>query len=129
MAYGRFNYVAQPGDGVKRLLPVIGPYDYFAISWGYKAIPEARSPQEERPVLDTWAARQLDDPWLRFGGEDGPAGVDPLVKTENIGTDAVAATTLGLNNLDRVIDLLLNEGSQAHRYLKYSALARHGTGD
>jgi hypothetical protein len=107
MAYGRFNYVAQPGDGVKRLLPVIGPYDYFAISWGYKPIPEAKSPQEERPVLDTWAARQLDDPWLRFGGEDGPAGVDPLVKTENIGTDAVAATTLGLKNLDRVIDLLL----------------------
>jgi len=27
-----------------------------------------------------------------------------------------------------VIDLLLNEGSQAHRYLKHSALARHGTG-
>jgi hypothetical protein len=107
MAYGRFNYVAQPGDGVKQRLPVIGPYDHFAISWGYKPIPEAKSPQEERAVLDTWAARQLDDPWLRFGGEDGPAGVDPLVKTENIGTDAVAATGLGLKNLDRVIDLLL----------------------
>jgi hypothetical protein len=107
MAYGRFNYVAQPGDGVKQRLPVIGPYDQFAIEWGYRSIPGAKSPEEERPTLDKWAARQLDEPWLRFGGEDGPAGVDPLVKTENIGTDAVAATALGLKNLDRVTDLLI----------------------
>ena len=33
MSYGRFNYVAQPEDGVKCLIPVIGPYDFFAIDW------------------------------------------------------------------------------------------------
>ena len=29
------TYSAQPGDGVKTLIPVLGPYDDFAIEWGY----------------------------------------------------------------------------------------------
>lgn len=106
MAYGRFNYVAQPEDHVKQLIPVIGPYDYFAIDWGYKPI-AAKSPEEERPTLDKWASRQLTEPWLRFGGEDGPAAVDPTVKTENIGADSLQATALGLKNLDRCVDCLV----------------------
>jgi hypothetical protein len=108
MSYGRFNYVAQPEDKVKQLIPVIAPYDYFAIEWGYKPIPSVKSPEDERPTLDKWAARQMDEPWLRFGGEDGPAAVDPTVKTENIGVDSVEATALGLKNLDRVLDGLVS---------------------
>lgn len=108
MSYGRFNYVAQPEDNVKSLVPKIGPYDYFAIAWGYKIIPEAYSPETERPHLDKWAAKQLEEPWLRFGGEDGPASVDPTVKTENIGDDSIQATALGLKNLDRAVDMLLS---------------------
>jgi hypothetical protein len=107
MSYGRFNYVAQPEDKVKWLIPKVGPYDDFAISWGYKPIPGATSPEAERTELDKWAARQMDEPWLRFGGEDGPAMVDPTVKTENIGADPLEATALGLKNLDRVTDLLV----------------------
>jgi hypothetical protein len=63
--------------------------------------------EDERPTLDKWAARQIDEPWLRFGGEDGPAAVDPTVKTENIGSDSIKATELGLKNLDRVLDHLV----------------------
>jgi hypothetical protein len=107
MSYGRFNYVAQPEDKVKQLIPVLGPYDDFAIEWGYKAIPGIKRADEERPTLDKWAARQMDEPWLRFGGEDGPAAVDPTVKTENISTDSIKATELGLKNLDRVLDHLV----------------------
>jgi uncharacterized protein DUF4953/uncharacterized protein DUF5117/uncharacterized protein DUF5118 len=107
MSYGRFNYVAQPGDGVRNLIPKLGPYDYFAIEWGYKPISEAKNALDERPVLDQWAARQMEEPWLRFGGEDGPASVDPTVKTENIGDDALEATSLGLKNLDRLSDILV----------------------
>jgi hypothetical protein len=107
MSYGRFNYVAQPEDKVKRLIPRVGPYDVFAIEWGYKPVAGANSPDAERAELDRWAARQMEDPWLRFGGEDGPSTVDPTVKTENIGTDSIQATALGLKNLDRVVDLLV----------------------
>ncbi|MBI3409219.1 MAG: zinc-dependent metalloprotease [Planctomycetes bacterium] len=107
MSYGRFNYVAQPEDKVKQLIPVIAPYDIFAIEWGYKGIGSIKSPEDERPTLDKWAARQMDEPLLRFGGEDGPASVDPTVKTENIGDDTLEATYLGLKNLDRVLDSLV----------------------
>jgi hypothetical protein len=107
MAYGRFNYVAQPEDKVKNLIPVIGPYDLFAIEWGYKPIPNAKTAHDELATLDKWAAKQLEQPWLRFGGEDGPAMVDPTVKTENIGSDSLKATELGLKNLDRVLDHLV----------------------
>ncbi len=106
MSYGRFNYVAQPEDKVRTLLPKLGPYDFFAIDWGYRPIP-AKSPEDERVTLDTWAAKQVKEPWLRFGGEDGPAQVDPTVLTENIGSDVFEATLLGLKNLDRVIDKLV----------------------
>jgi hypothetical protein len=107
MSYGRNNYVAQPEDKVARLIPLVAPYDYFAIRWGYKPIATAKTAEEEAATLDEWAARQLEEPFLRFGGEDGPSSVDPTVLTENIGSDAVQATSLGLKNLDRALDHLI----------------------
>ncbi|HET6575830.1 MAG TPA: zinc-dependent metalloprotease [Fimbriiglobus sp.] len=109
MSYGRFNYVAQPEDKVapKDLIPKIAPYDLFAIAWGYKPIPGASSPEAEKPTLDEWAGKQAKEPNLRFGGEDGPSMVDPTVLTENIGSDPVKATELGLKNMDRVLGYLV----------------------
>jgi hypothetical protein len=107
MSYGRFNYVAQPEDKVNGYLPKLGDYDYFAIDWGYRPIARVKSPEDERATLNTWASRQLKEPWLRFGGEDGPATVDPTVLTENIGNDVFEATALGMKNLDRVMDKLV----------------------
>lgn len=106
-SYGRFNYVAQPGDNVVQLMPMIGPYDHFAVAWGYRPIPDTESAAEEKPILDRMAARQVEDPRLRFGGEDGAAQVDPTVKVQNISSDPVRATELGLKNLARAADLLL----------------------
>jgi hypothetical protein len=115
MSYGRFNYVAQPGDGVRRLLPKLGPYDRFAIQWGYQPIPEAASPGEEKPILERWASREATEPWLRYSGERLTSLTDPMVKTENIGSDPILATQLGLRNLDRVVQYLLPivDGSEA----------------
>lgn len=109
MSYGRYNYVAQPEDKVpaKDLIPKLAPYDFFAIEWGYKPLPDAKSSEDEKKALDELAARQMTEPFLRFGGEDGPAQVDPTVLTENIGSDAVEATELGLKNLDRVMGHLV----------------------
>lgn len=92
MSYGRYNYIAQPGDGVTSLIPQLGPYDFFAIQWGYMPIADALSPEDERTTLDAWASRQIDEPWLRFGGEDYPALFDPTVLTENLGDDRIEAT-------------------------------------
>jgi hypothetical protein len=107
MSYGRYNYVCQPEDGVKCLIPKLAPYDYFAIEWGYKPIDSAKKAEDERKTLDEWASKQLDNPFLRFGGEDAASTVDPTVLTENIGSDPVGATRCGLKNLDRVMDHLV----------------------
>ena len=110
MDYSRFNYVAQPEDGipVEDLIPKIGPYDIWATTWGYKPIPGATSADDEQSTLDEWAREQDDTPWYRFS-TPGIGGADPGQLTEAVGdADAVQATTLGLKNLERVAALLLD---------------------
>jgi hypothetical protein len=110
MDYSRFNYVAQPEDAIDPadLIPKIGPYDKWATMWGYKPIPEARTPDEERATLDRWAREQDRTPWYRFTTAQS-GGSDPANLTEAVGdADAVSATTLGLRNLARVADMLLD---------------------
>ena len=113
MDYSRFNYVAQPEDGIAAidLIPKIGPYDKWATMWGYKPIPGARTPQEEKKTLDAWAREQDVKPYLRFSTE-GQGGTDPGDNTEAVGDiDAVRATTLGLKNLGRISEMLLKATS------------------
>ena len=103
MDYSRFNYVAQPEDkiDVADLVPKIGPYDIWATHWGYAPIENAKTPDDERRVLDTWAREQDAKPWLRFS-TSGTFGGDPGEETEAVGDiDAVQATELGMKNLKR----------------------------
>jgi len=105
MDYGRFNYVAQVGDGA-RLIPIIGPYDYFATEWGYKQFNGATNHAQEKAMLDTIVARQVNDPKLRFG--DPNAGLDPSQQTEDLGSDPIRATELGLTNIARIASFLIS---------------------
>ena len=110
MDYSRFNYVAQPEDGiaVEDLIPRIGPYDTWATMWGYTPIPGAKTPDEEKPTLDKWAKEQDDKPWLRFSTANSN-GADPGEETEAVGdADAVKATALGVKNLQRVTKMLMS---------------------
>ncbi|MCC7009609.1 MAG: zinc-dependent metalloprotease [Acidobacteria bacterium] len=114
MDYARFNYVAQPEDGiaVDDLIPKIGPYDRWAIAWGYKPVPGASMPDDERKTLDQWAREQDTTPYLRFmtGGtsELDAFPFDPGQQRESVGdADPVHATELGLKNLQRVADMLI----------------------
>jgi hypothetical protein len=106
MDYARLNYVAQPGDNAY-LLPKFGPYDYFAIEWGYRSFSNGMSCDDEWPHLDELAAQQIDEPMLRFGGEDDYATIDPKVNTNVVGGDPIEAADLGLRNIDRVMPLLI----------------------
>lgn len=103
MDYGRFNYVAQPGDGA-RLIPIIGPYDVFAIDWGYREYP-GKKPHAERPALEALIAKQVDQHIYRFG--DPNPSEDPTQQTEDLGSDAVRATELGLKNISRIAGFLV----------------------
>jgi hypothetical protein len=115
MDYSRFNYVAQPEDNipVEDLIPKIGPYDKWATMWGYKPIPSAHTPDQEKKTLDEWAREQDTKPYLRFSTAD-TRGSDPGENTEAVGdADAVASTGYGIKNLKRVADMLLPATTQA----------------
>ncbi len=99
MDYARQNYIAQPGDGVTRFVRKIGPYDLYAINWGYRLIPTPTA-KAESPTLDRWIAEKSNDPRYRFFGGDG---MDPRAQTEDIGGDPVMASTYGIMNLKRVL--------------------------
>src|SRR5205814_2792244 len=61
MDYSRYNYVAQPEDNIalEDLLPRVGPYDKFAIMWGYKPIGGAKTPDDERSEEHTSELQSL----------------------------------------------------------------------
>jgi hypothetical protein len=109
MDYARFNYVAQPEDGIalSDLVPKVGPYDKFAVMWGYTPIAGAKTPEAEKATLDRWARMQDTIPWYRFAGDNGANGADPGEQSEAIGdADAVQATRLGFKNLRRIVELV-----------------------
>ncbi|TXB69437.1 zinc-dependent metalloprotease [Phaeodactylibacter luteus] len=106
MDYARFNYVAQPEDKGAGVMPKIGPYDEWSIIYGYKLVPEAASAEEERPVLNEWIKSRDDDPIYRYGQQQWRV-VDPSAQTEDIGSDAVEASDLGIANLKRIVPNLI----------------------
>ncbi|MGH7506595.1 MAG: zinc-dependent metalloprotease, partial [Longimicrobiales bacterium] len=124
MDYSRFNYVAQPEDSIppELLIPHVGPYDRFAVRWGHTPIPGADTPDEEWPTLDKWSRMQDTIPWFRFTTQDAPN--DPFALTEAVGdADAVKSNSLGLKNLERVMDMMLDVAEKpGHDYELLSEL-------
>ncbi|MDP4709633.1 MAG: zinc-dependent metalloprotease [Saprospiraceae bacterium] len=105
MDYARFNYVAQPEDVGAGLYPKIGPYDDWAIMFGYKRIPGVSDPVEDHRLVHEWILERADDPYYRFGFQDG---IDPTAQTEDVGHNAMVASELGIKNLKRIVPELLN---------------------
>lgn len=109
MDYVRYDYVAQPADkiDVADLVPRVGPYDEFAVMWGYKPVSGARNPEDEKPLLDSWARMQDSVPWYRFSTSRSQ-GADFGEETEAVGdADAIKSTGYGLRNIRRVVPMLI----------------------
>ena len=103
MDYARFNYVAQPEDGIgwDGIFPRINDYDKWAIKWGYMPV-DADTPDQERLLLNKLTVETLEgNPRLWFGGEGYDN--DPRAQSEDLGDDAVLASEYGLRNLKRII--------------------------
>ena len=108
MDYARQNYVAQPGDGLKTkdFIRRVGPFDDFAINWGYRVIP-TRTWQEEKATLNKWITDQKGMFAYRF--VNGAIGsIDPRTQTEDLGDDPVRATGFGVMNYKRMIPQLVS---------------------
>ena len=102
MDYARFNYVAQPEDKGVALMPNIGVYDKYSIAWGYRPILN-KTAKEEKPILDSWILEHAGDPMYRFGHQQAGGVVDPSSQTEDLGDDAIKASTYGIKNLKRIV--------------------------
>lgn len=86
MEYSPIN-LARPGEpAVPAWQLTLGPYDYWAIEYGYKPI----APAQEAGELQRIAARS-NEPQLAFGtDEDNFLGVDPESLVFDLGDDPVA---------------------------------------
>ena len=106
MDYARFNYVAQPEDKIspENLMPRIGDYDNWAIEWGYRRFYDLPSEDKEKPFLNKWVISNLKNDRLWFGTESNP--FDPRSQSEQVGDDAMIASTYGVKNLKKIVDNL-----------------------
>ena len=105
MDYARFNYIAQPEDKGVALMPNIGIYDKYAISWGYRPILDTNA-KDEKATLDAWILKHAGDPMYRFGHQQAGGVVDPSSQTEDLGDDAMKASMYGIKNLKRILPRL-----------------------
>ncbi|MDO5482088.1 MAG: zinc-dependent metalloprotease [Bacteroidaceae bacterium] len=105
MDYARFNYVAQPGDGVKIMSPHIGPYDLMAIEWGYRWYPEGTNEDE---VLEAFLAKHQGKEYRYSETQQQRSAVDPRALSEDLGDDPIKSARLGIENLKRVMPHLID---------------------
>jgi hypothetical protein len=105
MDYARFNYVAQPEDGVTDFYPRVGDYDKWAIQWGYTYFLNAKSEEEESALLNKMTIEAIKNPRMQFGTEISP--YDPRFQTEDLGDNAMKASEYGIKNLQRIVPNLI----------------------
>mgnify|MGYP001309764004 FL=1 len=104
MDYARFNYVAQPEDGVKNFYPKVGTYDIWSVKWGYTYFSD-EDKNSEKKILNDWIKNNADDYNYWFGYSNG---IDPRSQTESIGSDNMDASYYGLLNLKRIVPNLID---------------------
>jgi hypothetical protein len=107
MDYARQNYIAQPGDGLKPkdFIRRLGPFDDFAINWGYRVL-DAPNADAERPALHAMLMNQSGPFPYRFVGQ-GLGGADPRNQTEDLGDDPVKSSGYAVMNYKRMIPQLV----------------------
>ncbi len=121
MDYARFNYVAQPEDGVPHASPHIGPYDRFAIEWGYRWYPDEETEKEQlRALLESHTGNTY-----RYG-EEQPAreAVDPRSLSEDLGDNAMESAGYGIKNLKRIVPKIIEWTTTGEKGQTYKNAAK-----
>lgn len=96
MNYARFNFVAQPEDGmpVELLQNRLGPADMFWIRWGY-------GHDRQDAISQLWDS----SPAHRYRMDDGMFDIYKLSETPGV-SDPVESVRLGMRNLEKSMALL-----------------------
>ena len=122
MDYARYNYVAQPGDGAG-LMPRVGPYDFFAVNWGYQPKDADEKAELERSIVRSGSISPCSASEIPTRAWTRPS------RPKDLGSNAVEASELGLRNLERVAGYLVKATSKPGKdydllSVEYDALLR-----
>lgn len=107
MDYARYNYVTQPGDGVTALSPHIGPYDIFAIEYGYRWY-GIDNPHQENDILFDLLTKHQGPLYKYSEAQDPRDAIDPRAQSEDLGDDPVKSSLYGIANLKLVVPEIIN---------------------
>lgn len=123
MDYARYNYVAQPGDGVTAVSPHIGPYDIFAIEYGYRwyGLP---TPEAEKDVLYDFLNKHNRRLYKYSEAQDPRSAVDPRAQNEDLGDDPVRSSELGIANLKRIVPEIIKWTTTGEKGQTYEEASR-----
>lgn len=122
MDYARFNYVAQPGDGVKSLSPHIGPYDKFAIEYGYRWY--GKSADDEKEMLYDFLSKHTGRLYKYSEAQDTRDAVDPRAQIEDLGDDPVKSSKYGIANLKSIVPHILEWSRTGEKGQTYEDASR-----
>ena len=85
MDYTGFNLYGLKKQGVELFSSTVGPYDMWAIEYGYKPSGE-KMPEAEKPFLSGIAAR-CNEPGLAYQSDELADGYDPYIVRYDLGKD------------------------------------------
>lgn len=126
-----YNYVAQPGDKDVVLIPErLGVADYHAVKVAYQPALEAKTSEDEQKIVEKWISEKVGDPKFRFDPEPYTLTMfDPTSLPEDLGDDAIKASTYGIQNLKYLManmnqwldkeDIDYTYREMAYRYVGY----------
>ena len=94
MEYAPLNLWPRPYKQGEFSQTTLGPYDYYAIKWGYANIPGATTPEQEVPTLRRWA-QAWSNPWTRYASDEdvdyrSGHAADPRVETGMLTNDPLS---------------------------------------
>jgi Met-zincin/Domain of unknown function (DUF5117) len=108
MEYAPTNLWPHPYGQGDYYQTVLGPYDYYAMKYGYALIPGATTPEQELPTLERWAD-VWSDPLYRYASDedvswsDGHAA-DPRVEQGDLTSDPLAWYEVQMSMYRRLMD-------------------------
>jgi hypothetical protein len=92
MDYAPFNIPLKGQKKSEYVHPGLGPYDFWAIEYGYKPLDGTKDKEE----LEKIAARGSKEPWLAYGTDEdsfiggSPQGMDPTVNVWDLSNNPLA---------------------------------------
>ena len=123
MDYARYNYVAQPGDGVTALTPNIGAYDLLAIEYGYRWFGKSTI-EEEQTALHDLLDKHTGNLYKYSEAQDPRDAIDPRAQNEDLGDDPVKSSAYGIENLKRIMPQIIAWTTTGERGQTYKEASR-----